>query len=58
MKDKKSQGMVVKKVLLRLRALEDRTCIAVTHRPAAIALCDWRLEAMDGKIQAVKKTQN
>ena len=42
------------KVLLRLRALEGRTCIAVTHRPAAVALCDWRLEVNDGKIHAVK----
>ena len=40
-------------VLQRLRALPDRTCIAVTHRPAAIALCDWRLEVSDGKIHAV-----
>ena len=39
-----------KKVLSRLRELEDRTCIAVTHRPAAIALCDWRLEMDGGKI--------
>ena len=46
------------KVLLRLRALEDRTCIAVTHRPAAIALCDWRLEVGDGKIHAVKAKEN
>ena len=41
-----------RKVLQRLRALEDRTCIAVTHRPAAIALCDWRLEVSDGKISS------
>ena len=40
------------KVLQRLRALENRTCIAVTHRPAAIALCDWRLEVFGGKITA------
>jgi ATP-binding cassette subfamily B protein len=39
-------------VLRRLRALPDRTTIAVTHRPAAIALCDWRLEVADGKIRA------
>lgn len=39
-------------VLRRLRALPDKTTIAVTHRPAAIALCDWRLEVADGKIQA------
>ena len=43
------------RVLQRLRELPDRTCIAVTHRPAAVALCDWRLEALDGKIKAVKK---
>lgn len=42
-------------VLTRLRELPDRTCIAVTHRPAAVALCDWRLEALDGKIRAVKR---
>ena len=42
-----------RKVLQRLRALPDRTCIAVTHRPAAIALCDWQLEIKDGKIHTV-----
>ena len=41
-----------RKVLERLRALENRTCIAVTHRPAAIALCDWRLEVSGGKIDS------
>ena len=40
-------------VLRRIRALPDRTCIAVTHRPAAIALCDWRLQVDNGKIHAV-----
>ena len=40
------------KVLQRLRELENRTCIAVTYRPAAIALCDWRLEVTDGKINS------
>ena len=42
------------KVLQRLKNLPDRTCIAVTHRPAAIELCDWRLEVQSGKIQAVR----
>lgn len=42
------------KVLQRIRALPDRTCIAVTHRSAAIDLCDWRLEVLDGKIRMVK----
>ncbi len=37
-------------VLKRLRNLQGRTCIAVTHRPAAIALCDWQLEIQDGAI--------
>ena len=40
------------KVLQRLRALENQTCIAVTHRPAAVALCDWRLEVSEGKISS------
>ena len=46
-------GETEEKVLRRLRALPNRTCIAVTHRPAAIALCDWRLEVSGGKINAV-----
>ena len=44
-----------KKVLSRLRELSDRTCIAVTHRPAAIALCDWRLEMDGGKINVCRQ---
>jgi len=40
-------------VLRRIRALPNRTCIAVTHRPAAIALCDWRLQVDSGKIRTV-----
>ena len=45
-------GETEQKVLRRLRRLPGRTCIAVTHRPAAIDLCDWRLEVNDGKIHA------
>ena len=40
-------------VLQRIRALPECTCIVVTHRPAAIALCDWRLEVKAGKINPV-----
>jgi len=40
-------------VLERLKQLPDRTCIAVTHRPAAAALCNWRLEVDNGKIRTV-----
>ena len=43
------------KVLYRLRGLPNRTCIAVTHRPAATELCDWRLEVHDGKIEAIHR---
>lgn len=39
-------------VLQRLRDLPGRTCIAVTHRPAAVELCDWRLAIDEGMIQA------
>ena len=42
------------KVLQRLKALPNRTCIAVTHRSAAMELCDWRLHVNDGKIIAEK----
>jgi len=40
-------------VLQRLKALPDRTYIAVTHRAAAMELCDWRLEVEDGQIRSV-----
>ena len=35
-------------VLERLKKM-GKTCIAVTHRPAAIALSDWKLEVKDGR---------
>ena len=41
------------KVLQRLKELPDRTCIAVTHRTAAMDLCDHRLEVQAGKIHVV-----
>lgn len=41
------------KVLRRLRDLPGRSCIAVTHRPAAAKLCDWHLVVNAGKIKAV-----
>ena len=42
------------KVLRRIKELEDRTCIAVTHRPAALALCDCRLDLREGKLVVQK----
>ena len=47
-------GETEQKVLQRLKALPDMTCIAVTHRPAAIELCDWQLEVSGGTICATK----
>lgn len=41
-------------VLRRLQTLQGRTCIAVTHRPAAVALCSWQLQVSDGKIVTVR----
>lgn len=38
-------------VLQRLAALPDRTCIAVTHRPAALELADLKLELHGGSIE-------
>lgn len=46
-------GDTEQKVLRRLKGLADRTCIAVTHRPAAIALCDCRLEVSQGQVRKI-----
>ncbi len=43
-----------RKVLQNLKALPGRTYLAVTHRPAAMELCDWKLEIRAGKIVAEK----
>lgn len=45
-------GETERMVLSRIRELEGRTCIAVTHRPAALELADWKLEVSDRKITA------
>lgn len=42
-----------KQVIGRLKALKDRTCIAVTHRPAPIAQSDWVLEVGEGKCRII-----
>ena len=46
-------GDTEQKVLQRLKGLADRTCIAVTHRPAATALCDCRLEVSQGQVRKI-----
>ena len=42
-------------VLQRLRQLPDRTCIAVTHRPAALELADWQLSVSENGIQSLPR---
>ena len=38
-------------ILKNLRAMTDKTCICVSHRPAALAVCDCVLElTADGRI--------
>lgn len=39
-------------VLERIAQLPERTCIAVTHRPAAMELADWKLEVANKTITA------
>ena len=41
------------RVLERIRRLPGKTCIAVTHRPAAAQLCDWQLRLEEGKIRVL-----
>ncbi len=41
-------------VLQRIAQLSNRTCIAVTHRPAALELSDWHLEVANKEITAYK----
>lgn len=37
------------RVLQRLRALPDRTCLCISHRPAALEICDRVVRVEDGK---------
>ena len=37
------------RVLQRLRALPDRTCLCISHRPAALEICDRVVRVVDGK---------
>ena len=42
-----------RKVLCRLKELPGRTCIVVTHRTAALEICDLRLEVDDGRVRVL-----
>lgn len=45
-------------VLQRISELPGKTCIAVTHRPAALALAQWQLAVEDGVIRCNKREPN
>lgn len=47
-------GETERKVLNRIRALKDRTCIVVTHRPAVLELADETLSIVDGQMVRYK----
>lgn len=38
------------RVLRNLRSLPDRTCLCISHRPAALEICDRIIRVVDGKI--------
>ncbi|MCQ2516585.1 MAG: ABC transporter ATP-binding protein/permease [Saccharofermentans sp.] len=42
-----------RRVLERIRAIDDRTCIVVTHRPAILELADVTLSIVDGQMVKV-----
>lgn len=44
-----------KEVLRRLKALKGRTIIAITHRPAALELCDAEINIADGVISQTER---
>lgn len=40
-------------VLERIKALPGKTCIAVTHRPAAVSLADWEIRIHEHTLQCI-----
>ena len=48
-------GETEKEVLENIRKTQGRTCLIVTHRPAALAIADEIWEVKDGKIRSERK---
>ena len=44
-------------VLERIRALEEHTCIAVSHRASAIEMCDWQLDVTAQQVYLFKRNE-
>ena len=42
-------------VLNRIREMTNCTCIAVTHRPAAVELCDWQIEIDSNRVRVTPR---
>lgn len=41
-------------LLQNIAGLRDRTCLIVTHRKAALRICDYRIHIADGKVSVLK----
>ncbi len=48
-------GETEEKLLENIRRLQNKTCLIVTHRPAALAVADRILRVEDGKITEIEK---
>jgi ATP-binding cassette subfamily B protein len=48
-------GETERQVLENIRRMKGKTCLFVTHRPAALAIADEILEVKEGKILSVRK---
>ncbi|MBR2984919.1 MAG: ABC transporter ATP-binding protein, partial [Clostridia bacterium] len=42
------------KVLQGIKKLKDKTCLIVTHRPAALAIADNVVKIEDGQIETIR----
>lgn len=42
------------RVLSRIKQMPNRTCVAVTHRHAAIEMSDWQMVVRDGTVEMIK----
>ena len=50
-------GETEKQLLENIKKIEGKTCVIVTHRPAALAIADEILEVKDGEIFSVRKAK-
>ena len=39
------------RMLKNISAMRDKTCLIVTHRKAALAICDYRLHITEGRMK-------